>query len=140
MPTDISNKLVVAISSRALFNLDESNAVFEKDGVDSYAQYQIEHENETLDPGIAFSLVQKFLKLNKNDDLVEVILISRNSADTGLRVFNSIKHYDLNITRAAFSSGESPYEYIRAFSAHLFLSANPQDVKNALNAGCAADR
>lgn len=138
MPTDISNKLLVAISSRALFNLDASNTVFEKQGVDSYAQYQIEHENETLQPGIAFSLVQKFLNLNKNDDLVEVILISRNSADTGLRVFNSIKHYDLNITRAAFSSGKSPYEYIRAFGAHLFLSANPQDVKNALNAGCAA--
>lgn len=138
MPTDISHKLVVAISSRALFNLDESNAVFEKQGVDSYAQYQIQHENEILEPGVAFSLVQKFLNLNKTDDFVEVILLSRNSADTGLRVFNSIKHYDLNITRAAFSSGKSPYQYIQAFGAHLFLSANPQDVKDALNAGCAA--
>ncbi len=138
MPTDISHKLVVAISSRALFNLDESNTVFEKQGVDSYAQYQIQHENEILEPGVAFSLVQKFLNLNKTDDFVEVILLSRNSADTGLRVFNSIKHYDLNITRAAFSSGKSPYQYIQAFGAHLFLSSNPQDVKDALNAGCAA--
>ncbi|WP_423064076.1 5'-nucleotidase [Candidiatus Paracoxiella cheracis] len=138
MPTDISHKLVVAISSRALFNLDESNAVFEKQGVDSYAQYQIQHENEILEPGVAFFLVQKFLNLNKTDDFVEVILLSRNSADTGLRVFNSIKHYDLNITRAAFSSGKSPYQYIQAFGAHLFLSSNPQDVKDALNAGCAA--
>ncbi len=138
MPTDISHKLVVAISSRALFNLDQSNAVYEKEGVGQYAAYQIEHENEILSPGVAFPLVEKFLSLNKHEDLVEVILLSRNSADTGLRVFNSIQHYQLNITRAAFSSGQSPYQYIQAFGAHLFLSANPQDVKNALQAGCAA--
>ncbi len=138
MPEDISHKLVVAISSRALFDLDESNAVYEQQGVEEYAAYQISHENEILQPGIAFPLVQKFLKLNQESDLVEVILLSRNSADTGLRVFNSIQHYELNISRAAFSSGQSPYQYIQAFGTHLFLSANPQDVKNALSAGCAA--
>lgn len=138
MPEDISNKLVVAISSRALFNLDESNAVFEKKGVDSYSKYQIEHENQILEPGIAFPLVQKFLNLNQDNDLVEVILLSRNSADTGLRIFNSIQHYNLKITRAAFTSGYSPYQYVQAFNSHLFLSANPQDVRNALTAGCAA--
>lgn len=138
MPIDISNKLVVAISSRALFDLDESNAVYEKDGIDAYAKYQIEHENEILKPGNAFHLVKKFLNLNKSGPLVEIILLSRNSADTGLRVFNSIQHYQLDISRAAFTSGESPYRYVAAFGSHLFLSANSQDVINALNAGCAA--
>jgi 5'-nucleotidase len=138
MATDISNKLVVAISSRALFDLDESNTVFEQHGIDAYSEYQIQHENEILQPGVAFNLVQKFLNLNHHEDLVEVILLSRNSADTGLRIFNSIQHYQLNIIRAAFSGGESPYRYISAFGAHLFLSAHPSDVKNALDANCAA--
>lgn len=138
MPTDISYKLVVAISSRALFDLDESNKVFEEQGVDAYAKYQIQHENEILAPGVAFDLVKKFLKLNRDEPLVEVILLSRNSADTGLRIFNSIQHYQLDITRAAFTNGESRYPYVTAFGAHLFLSANPADVKNALETGCAA--
>lgn len=138
MPTDISHKLVIAISSRALFDLDESNAIYENEGVEKYAEYQIQHENEILKPGVAFSLVQKLLHLNFHGDLVEIILLSRNSADTGLRIFNSIAHYNLNITRAAFTSGESPYQYVQAFGTHLFLSAHPEDVRNALYAGCAA--
>lgn len=138
MPQDITKKLIVAISSRALFNLDESNSVFEHQGVDAYADYQIQHENEILEPGMAFSLVQKFLNLNKDGDHVEVILLSRNSADSGLRIFNSIAHYELNITRAVFTSGESPFPYIHAFGSHLFLSANNEDVKRALANNCAA--
>jgi 5'-nucleotidase len=138
MPTDISHKLVIAISSRALFDLDESNTIYENEGVEKYAEYQIKHENEILQPGIAFPLVQKLLHLNTHGDFVEIILLSRNSADTGLRIFNSIAHYELNITRAAFTSGESPYQYVQAFGSHLFLSANPADVKNAIDAGCAA--
>lgn len=138
MPADISNKLVVAISSRALFDLDESNAVFEKEGIDAYAKYQIDHEGEILSRGVAFSLVKKLLHINQQEPLVEVVLISRNSADTGLRIFNSIQHYNLDITRAAFTNGESRYPYLAAFGAHLFLSANPDDVKNALDSGCAA--
>jgi len=138
MPIDISHKLVIAISSRALFDLDESNAIYENEGVEKYAEYQIKHENEILAPGVAFSLVQKLLHLNSYGDLVEIILLSRNSADTGLRVFNSIAHYHLNITRAAFTSGESPYQYVQAFGTHLFLSAHAEDVRNALCAGCAA--
>lgn len=138
MPQDISHKLVVAISSRALFNLDESNQVYEKEGVERYAEYQIAHENEPLEPGYAFPLVQKFLKLNQYGDFVEVILLSRNSADTGLRIFNSIEQYNLDIKRAAFTSGESPYQYVSAFGSDLFLSANNEDVKRALDAGCAA--
>lgn len=138
MSINLPNKLIVAISSRALFNLDESNAVYENQGVASYAQYQIEHENEILKPGHAFHLVKKFLALNQHGPLVEVILLSRNSADTGLRVFNSIQHYQLDIQRAAFTSGEAPYPYITAFGSHLFLSAHPEDVKKALDANCAA--
>lgn len=136
--TNDLDRLVVAISSRALFDLSESNAVFEQQGTEAYSLYQIEHENEILKPGIAFSLVNKFLKLNDYGLQVEIILLSRNSADTGLRVFNSIQHYNLNITRAAFTGGESPYRYVTAFGAHLFLSANVEDVKNALKANCAA--
>jgi 5'-nucleotidase len=138
MPTDISNKLIVAISSRALFDLDESNAIFEQAGVQAYSHYQIEHENDILKPGIAFPLVYKFLQLNQHGSFVEVILLSRNSADTGLRIFNSIQHYKLDIVRAAFTNGENPYPYISAFGSHLFLSANPADVKNALHEGYAA--
>jgi 5'-nucleotidase len=134
----LKNQLIVAISSRALFDLDESNLIYETQGVEAYAQYQIQHENEILQPGVAFPLVQKFLSLNQHHPLVEVILLSRNSSDTGLRIFNSIQHYKLNITRAAFTGGESPYKYVTAFGAHLFLSANVDDVKNALQAGCAA--
>ena len=106
------HKLTVAISSRALFDLEESHLVFESQGVDAYCRYQIEHEEECLEPGVAFGLVQKLLRLNrglKDQDQVEVVLISRNNADTGLRVFNSIQHYDLSITRAAFTGGQSPY-------------------------------
>lgn len=138
MTADVMDKLVVAVSSRALFDLNESNAVFEEQGEDAYACYQIEHENDILMPGSGFQLVEKLLKLNQEKELVEVVLLSRNSADTGLRIFNSIQHYNLNITRAAFSSGKSPYPYISAFHAHLFLSLNPTDVVNALQSGCAA--
>lgn len=138
MATDISHKLVIAISSRALFDLDESNTIYENEGIEKYAAYQIQHENDILAPGVAFPLVQKLLHLNTHGDFVEIILLSRNSADTGLRVFNSIAHYKLDITRAAFTSGESPYNYVSAFGTHLFLSANSDDVKQALNAGHAA--
>lgn len=136
-----NQKLVVAVSSRALFDLDESHAIFETQGKEAYCRYQIEHENEILQPGFGFQLVKKFLDLNKafpEQPLVEIILLSQNSADTGLRVFNSIHHYQLAISRAAFTSGISPYQYIPAFAADLFLSANAEDVRKALAAGYAA--
>jgi len=135
------DKLVVAISSRALFNLDESHAIFEKEGIDAYCRHQIEHEEIPLEPGVAFSLVKKLLALNQRDTAnprVEVILLSRNSADTGLRIFNSIKHHRLDISRAAFTRGESTHPYISAFGAQLFLSAESADVRHALEAGFAA--
>jgi 5'-nucleotidase len=138
----MDKKLVVAISSRALFNLDESHEVFEQEGKEAYCRYQVEHEDEVLEPGVAFSLVCKLLLINqhfpKEAPAVEVILISQNSADTGLRIFNSVQHHKLDITRAAFTSGESPFAYIKAFGAVLFLSANADDVVKTLAAGFAA--
>lgn len=141
MPTNFGAKLVIAISSRALFNLDESHSVYETEGLEAYSKYQIEHEEDPLEPGDAFPMVEKLLRINKvlgGEPRVEVILLSRNSADTGLRVFNSINHYGLNITRAAFTGGESPYRYIAPFNSHLFLSTDAEDVRSALEHGIAA--
>ncbi|WP_049629999.1 5'-nucleotidase [Cellvibrio sp. pealriver] len=141
MPKGFGDKLVIAISSRALFNLDESHQVYINQGLEAYAKYQIDHEDEVLEPGDAFPLVKKLLRLNERlggEPLVEVILLSRNSADTGLRVFNSVEHYGLKISRAAFCGGTSPYRYASAFGCHLFLSTEPEDVRQALDHGMAA--
>jgi 5'-nucleotidase len=136
-----NDKLVVAISSRALFDLSESHALFEREGLDAYRRYQMAREDELLAPGIAFPLVQKLLRLNgaaPEAPRVEVILLSRNSADTGLRIFNSIEHYGLEIVRAVFTGGASTSPYVNSFGAQLFLSANPESVAAALDAGIAA--
>lgn len=140
MPVSLDDVLVIALSSRTLFDLEDSHRVFEAEGVEAYSAYQIEHENDILEPGVAFPLVRKLLALNEGREtpLVEVILLSRNSADTGLRIFNSIEHHGLGITRAAFTNGASPWRYIGAFGADLFLSAEGDDVAGALAAGCAA--
>lgn len=140
MSTGLNDKLVVAISSRALFDLSESHRLYLAEGVEAYRQYQIEHEDEYLEPGDAFLLVEKLLALNATlgQARVEVVLVSRNSADTGLRVFNSIEHYGLGISRAAFVGGRSPYPYLAAFGCHLFLSTDAEDVRSALDAGFAA--
>jgi 5'-nucleotidase len=141
MPVSFDGKLVVAISSRALFDLQESNRVFEEEGVEAYHRYQLARENEILAPGIALPLVKKLLALNALPPArprVEVILLSRNTAETGLRIMTSIQHYGFDITRAAFTGGESTYPYVPAFDAHLFLSANGEDVRRALDAGHAA--
>jgi 5'-nucleotidase len=133
--------LVVAISSRALFDLDESHSVFESQGLAAYAEYQISRENDCLEPGEAFPLVRKLLALNDdefNHQGVEVILISRNSADSGLRIFNSIEHYGLDIERAVFTNGESRFGYMKAIGADLFLSSHSEDVRRNLAAGFAS--
>lgn len=133
--------LIVAISSRALFDLDESHAVFESQGLEAYAEYQVSRENEFLQPGEAFQLVRKLLALNDdeiNHQGVEVILISRNSADSGLRIFNSIEHHGLNIQRAVFTNGESPFRYMKAIATDLFLSGHAEDVRRTLQAGFAS--
>ncbi len=136
-----AEKLVVAISSRALFDLDEAHQVFEREGLAAYAAFQIENEDQPLARGQGFSMVRKLLELNHilpKPMGVEVVLLSRNSADTGLRIFNSIQHYDLAITRAAFCGGDSPWRYIAAFGCDLFLSSETSDVKVALQQGVAA--
>jgi len=141
MATDTEGKapLIVALSSRTLFDLDESNRVFEEEGVEAYRQYQIAREDEPLEPGVAFPLVQKLSRLNAQlPGRIEVILLSRNAADTGLRVFNSIQHHGLAIERAAFCGGESPYRYMEAFGCDLFLSTVAEDVRHALATGVAA--
>jgi len=135
----IDNRLIVAISSRALFDLSESHAVFETGGVEAYQQHQVSHEDELLQPGVAFELTRKLLRLNDaGHQHVEVVLLSRNSADTGLRVFNAISHYKLGITRAVFTSGRDTSRYVPALGTHLFLSADPEDVRHALESGHAA--
>lgn len=148
----VSNaRLVVAISARALFDLEEGHDLFESSGLDAYAKYQRAHENDLLEPGIAFPLVRKLLALNaqgreqfaaeagqEERPCVEVILLSRNSSDTGLRIFNSIESYGLDIVRAVFTSGAPVFPYIKPFGAHLFLSANPESVRGALENGVGA--
>lgn len=139
--TDDAKKLVIAISSSALFDLRESDQVYREQGLKAYAAYQIERETEPLAPGDAFLLVQKLLRINNLLEMknrVEVILLSRNTADTGLRVFNSIQHHQLPVTRAAFTGGSAPWRYMTPFGCHLFLSTNADDVREALANGMAA--
>ncbi len=132
--------LTVAISSRALFDLDESNRVYEEQGLEAYRRYQIANEERPLEPGEGYGLVKKLLKINEILGIhrVDVILLSRNSADTGLRIFNSIQAHDLDISRAAFCGGDPPYRYVRAFNSDLFLSTQAEDVARALDHGIAA--
>ena len=139
MPFDLNDRLVVGISSRALFDLEEANEVFEREGLPAYRKYQREHENDVLRPGTAFPLVKALHNLNLGDRrLTEVIVMSKNSADTSLRIFNSIEKYGLDISRAALVSGASIAPYLSSFKTDLFLSADEEDVQEAINAGFAA--
>lgn len=139
MPLKLDNKLVIGVSSRALFDLEAENAIFENDGLAAYSQYQLEHEDDVLQPGTAFPLVKALQKLNADGRyLTEIIVMSKNSADTSLRVFNSIKHYGLDITRAALVGGNPISPYLDAFKTDLFLSANEKDVQEAINVNVAA--
>jgi len=141
MAYELEKRLVVGISSRALFDLTVENEIFENAGVDAYAQYQREHESEILQPGPGFGIIRALLNINKisgQDGRVEVIVMSRNSADTSLRVFNSIAYYGLEITRAVLASGASLAPYLAAFKTDLFLSAYEDDVQSAVNSNIAA--
>lgn len=140
MPYDLKNPLVIGISSRALFDLEEENRIFEQQGLPAYEEYQLRHENDVLAKGPAFPLVEAFLGLNglMEDRLVEVIVMSRNSPNTSLRIFNSIEHYGLDITRAALSGGAAIAPYLHAFETDLFLSAYRPDVQQAIDSGIAA--
>ncbi len=140
MSYDLSGPVVIGIGSRALFDLEYENGIFEREGVEAYERYQVEHENDILGKGPAFQLVEAFLNLNKLCDrrMVEVIVMSRNNANTSLRIFKSIANYGLDITRAALTSGVEIAPYLKAFRTDLFLSAHEEDVKQAIDSGVAA--
>ena len=139
MSLRLDDKLVIGISSRALFDLEEENSIYENEGLDAYSEYQVKHENDILRPGTAFPLIKALHKLNTDSRyLTETIVMSKNSADTSLRIFNSIEHYKLNISRAALIGGAQIYPYLNAFRTDLFLSANELDVQEAINANIAA--
>ncbi len=138
MPFEIKDKLVIAVASSALFDLSESDKVFKERGYDNYRKYQRQKQNVPLKPGVAFPFVRRLLSINKRfpgRQPIEVVLLSKNDPDTGLRVFNSMHHYNLEIIRAGFLNGKSPIKYIPAFNASLFLSASAEDVKEAIKAG-----
>jgi 5'-nucleotidase len=138
MAFQIEHKLVIGVASSALFDLSESHQVYLDQGADEYRKYQEANIDAILPRGVAFPFIRRFLNINRHfprQAPVEVVLFSRNSPETGLRVMRSIAHYGLDITRASFMSGQSPYAYLPAFNVSLFLSANDVDVKNAIAAG-----
>jgi len=151
MAYDLKNKLVVAVSSRALFDLESENIIYEEQGVETYYKYQLENENKILKKGTGYRLVENLLKINnifkesqgdnkqsEIDKEVEVIILSKNNAAMSLRIMNSIKAYGLDISRSAWTSGHDTSSYLKAFKVDLFLSANEHDVKTAIKSGVAA--
>ncbi|MER6077397.1 5'-nucleotidase [Streptomyces sp. NPDC001833] len=143
-PYSLENRLVIGIASSALFDLAESDGVFRKEGEEGYRIYQQANLDNTLQPGVAFSFIRRILSLNDlnptGDPLVEVIILSRNDPDTGLRVMRSIKSHGLPISRAVFMQGRAPYKFMRALHMSLFLSADEKDVREAVAAGLPAGR
>lgn len=139
MPYELSNRLVVGVASSALFDLAVSDAYFLANGEQAYREYQEEHLDDVLGPGVAFSFIRRLLGLNDLRDaanpLVEVIVLSKNDPSTGLRVMRSIQTHGLSISRALFMQGKSPYEYIDALDMSLFLSGNDGDVRSAMALG-----
>lgn len=136
----MKNKLTIAIAASAIFNLEQSRRIFQEKGLKAHNEFQIAHETDVLEPGPGFNLARKFIDLNEQhkDYEVEVILLSTNPADTGLRIFNSIEHHGLKIARAAFTGGSALSQYIDTFSIHLYLSNDSQEVSEALKDGIAA--
>jgi 5'-nucleotidase len=143
MPTSLDGQLVVAISSRALFDFEEENKHFESTDDRAYMRLQLERLDRAAKPGVAFSLVNKLLAFNADTPetpRVEVVILSRNDPVSGMRVFRSAQHYGLSVQRGVFTRGESPWRYLRPLNAHLFLSTNEADVRSALAAGVPAAR
>jgi 5'-nucleotidase len=139
MGVSLDGKLVVAISSRALFDFEEENQVFEQGDDRAYIQLQLDRLDTPAKPGVAFSLVQKLLAFNTPDtQRVEVVILSRNDPVSGMRVFRSAQHYGLPIQRGSFTRGQSPWRYLRPLNANLFLSTHLADVRSALDAGVPA--
>jgi len=140
MPASLDGQLVVAISSRALFDFEEENRVFEAGDDRAYMQLQLQRVEQPARPGVAFSLVNKLLAFNVDAPRVEVVILSRNDPVSGMRVFRSAQHYGLTVQRGVFTRGQSPWRYLRPLAANLFLSTNEADVRSALGAGVPAAR
>ena len=139
MRVSLAGKLVVAISSRALFDFEEENQIFEQSDDRAYMQLQLERLETPAKPGVAFSLVKKLLAFNDADaQRVEVVILSRNDPVSGMRVFRSAQHYGLPIQRGSFTRGQPPWRYLRPLNANLFLSTHLSDVRAALDAGVPA--
>ena len=139
MPVSLDGQLVVAISSRALFDFEEENLVFEQSDDRAYMKLQLERLEEPAKPGVAFSLVKKLLAFNDaTTQRVEVVILSRNDPVSGMRVFRSAQHYGLSIQRGSFTRGQSPWRYLKPLNANLFLSTHLSDVRAALDAGVPA--
>jgi 5'-nucleotidase len=132
---ELEHRLVVGLASSALFNLAAPDRVFREGGELAYRKFQRDNQSVPLEPGVAFPFIKRLLALNEirpSDPPVEVVLLSRNDPDTGMRVMQSIRHHGLDITRAVFLQGRNPHRFIPAFSISLFLSANETDVKQAI--------
>jgi 5'-nucleotidase len=140
MPATLKNQLVVAISSRALFDFEAENRVFEDGDDRAYMQLQLQRVEQPARPGVAFSLVKKLLAFNAERPRVEVVILSRNDPVSGLRVFRSAQHFGLPVQRGVFTRGQPPWRYLRPLAANLFLSTNEADVRSALQAGVPAAR
>ncbi len=140
MPASLEGQLVVAISSRALFDFEEENQVFEAGDDHAYMQLQLQRVEQPARPGVAFSLVNKLLAFNVGAPRVEVVILSRNDPVSGMRVFRSAQHYGLPVQRGVFTRGQAPWRYLRPLAANLFLSTNEADVRSALAAGVPAAR
>jgi 5'-nucleotidase len=140
MPATLEGQLVVAISSRALFDFEEENRVFESADDRAYMQLQLQRVEQPARPGVAFSLVRKLLAFNAHRPRVEVVILSRNDPVSGLRVFRSAQHFGLPVQRGVFTRGQPPWRYLRPLAANLFLSTNEADVRSALAAGVPAAR
>ncbi|MFC2778093.1 MAG: 5'-nucleotidase [Pauljensenia sp.] len=140
---DLERALVVGVASSALFDLSKSDAVFRNEGEEKYRAYQRENLDEVLEPGVAFPFIRRLLDLNdlsEDERLVEVVILSRNDPETGMRVMRSVQHHGLDITRAIFMQGRSPYRFMEPLRMSLFLSANEDDVREAIRMGFAAGR
>ena len=140
MPASLEGQLVVAISSRALFDFEEENRLFEAGDDRAYMQLQLQRLDLPAPPGVAFSLVRKLLAFNTGSPRVEVVMLSRNDPASGLRVFRSAQHYGLKVERGVFTRGRPPWQYLKPLRANLFLSVNEADVRAALAAGVPAAR
>jgi 5'-nucleotidase len=140
MPVDLSQILVVGVSSRALFNLEKENEIFKNEGISGYRKHQLSNETTLLEPGTAFHLVQSLLHLNTDAKkrIVEVVVMSRNSPETGVRIMNSVREFNLDITRMAFSGGEPLSPFIDAFGIDLFLSKDLSDVQAVIDSKTSA--